>query len=309
MLNGEAIVEEFDEEAQLMTNRKNKNFEIKTLTIIDRIKLLTLPIQSIKTKFKDNDASTIIIIIPEAFRMWWYFGFIIYTLIAIFVQTIWGNIDLNNNPVLNRFGANNICIWYDDPPFNYFAASLWLPLVIVALLYLLFDYYRLYDSYIDHNKLSKLFFTLYSIITCYEVFAVIFFLQITATTPKENIYLHTIPFLFLIIALWTMSFKRFMFYWNIGTFKKYPKSYKYLGAFYIFLLLITCIIKLITTTSNLFGAYLWKKKGLEWTANFSGINDKIFTFMVIIAPIIIYFIFTKSCKTVTIVINRTINMS
>ena len=63
-------------------------------------------------------------IYPEAFRMWFYFGFIIFVAIAMSVSLIFSSeLDIHDNPILNRFGNNNVCIFYDLSPFSLFAIT------------------------------------------------------------------------------------------------------------------------------------------------------------------------------------------
>lgn len=283
--------------------------------VVKRLDVLFRPILFVGSRSSTSytEDTTHLIVRPEAFRMWFYIGFWIYCGIAFLVALIWADIDVNDTPILHRFGANNICIYFDYPPFSHFGATLWVPQVINLLLYNVFDFFRVYDEYQEckvskrtENVITKTFLTIYFVCSCYEAFATIFFLQITATTPFENMYLHSFPFILLIISLWIMSVKHFFYYVKSGFLKKYYHHwFYYLGIVYIAILGITAVIKLCLTGPNLFEAYLWKREGFEWTQPFSAVNDRIYTLAVTVAPILVYFIFAPRLRAVTIKLGRT----
>ena len=94
---------------------------------------------------KTSDRATYLIMVPEAFRIWFYIAFISLILLGIFVTQTFGDIDYNNNPIINNFGANNLCIFFDVPPFTYFGAFLYLFVLQLILIYEVLDIFRVYD--------------------------------------------------------------------------------------------------------------------------------------------------------------------
>ena len=149
----------------------------KTVTCKEKMRLLLCPVRSIKNVHSRNDQSTHIIIGPDAFRIWFYLGFIIFTCIALAVKPL-SELDLNDNPILNRFGVNNICVYFDLPPFAHMSAPLWLPQVFNLLLFEWFDFYRVYDDYYDEeNDIDKCFFKYYTICSILESIFICFFIE------------------------------------------------------------------------------------------------------------------------------------
>lgn len=235
--------------------------------------------------------------------MWFYFGLLIYTMIAIIVTLTWTDLDFNDNPVINRFGNNNICIFFDLAPFSDFGAALWLPQVFTLLAWEWLDHGRVYGDYLA-NKISCKIYCSYTAVTIFESLAICFFTQITATTPFENIYLHTIPWITLTFALWTIAFKRFLYFEKFQFHRNgvlNPQIMSCLGWLYIVLMLITVIIKNSCNIPNLFEAYLWKRDGLEWTATLSSVNDKVYVVLVLFCPMAFYFVFAKDLPSVKMV--------
>lgn len=280
---------------------------VKQMSCCDKLRLLTHPITSREVVMKNGDAETHLTIVPEAFRMLFYFGFIVFSLIAFTVSMLFSELDVNDNPILDRFGANNICIFYDYPPFTYFSSSLWVFNVIMLLLYEYFDLYRVYDAMQDGQGISKTFYNIYRMSTIFECASIIFFIQITATSPFENMYFHAGPFVILLYGLWAMAFKKHIYFNKIGLFEDYPGYVHVLGYVYVFLYLACIITKSCTTVPNLFHAELWKQPGLEWTSPVSAFNDRLYLVMVIICPMIIYFtiIGDSDVQAIKLVVNRT----
>eukprot|EP01084_Bolivina_argentea_P051410 94569_1 len=94
--------------------------------------------------------------------MWFYFGFLLFTFLAVIITINFASdFDINDNPIKDKFGGNNPCVFYDFAPFSRFASTLWFPIVCVCLLYELFDHFRVYDNYKEGN-ISKLFFKIYA---------------------------------------------------------------------------------------------------------------------------------------------------
>ena len=144
----------------------------KNITCCGRMRLICCPVKSFKNKeIEDGDKMLEIVFIPEAFRMWFYLYFILFTLLGAIVTPTFGNLDYNDNPVINRFGTNNACIFFDIPPFSMFGATLWFPAVIILLMYEILDLIRVYDHYIDSDGvvITRCFYIYY---TTYPVFSV-----------------------------------------------------------------------------------------------------------------------------------------
>eukprot|EP01084_Bolivina_argentea_P164335 285703_1 len=279
--------------------------ESQITTCGERLSLLFKPIQSIQTKYVHDDPSTCLIIIPEAFRIWYYVFLLIIIGIGYVLTTIYVDLDPVDNPIYNLYGVNNLCNYLDYAPFTYFAATLWSIDVLFILLYHFCDFFRVYDHYIDHKLISKQFFVIYASLTIFESFAAIWSIQTMATQPEENILVHSIPYFVIMLAWWTMATKKWFYMRKIGIFDNYSKCYSILGWIYVISLFVSVIInQTIGTWVNAFGARLWTKPGWEWTQSLMAINRPIFVFFVLVAPIISYFIFTKDLEPITFMINR-----
>jgi len=275
----------------------------KGLSCCQRTKLLLSPIQSHKQIVDGDNTKTVIRVSPEAFRMLFYIGFVVFTVMAIFTSSTWADIDFDDNVLLDTFGSTNICIFYDFPPFSYFGSTLWLPNVFLIVAYFVLDLFRIHDAFND-GELSSLFCRCYRVVTYFEIFAFCFFLQITATSPTESVIAHTAPFIIVTFAMWTLEFKRLLWFIKTGRVYTYARWYLYTAWIYVVFMFIVIGGKTMLNVPNMFGAQLWTIDGLEWTGTYGAINDKIFIFLTMVCPVIHYFFVAKDVEVVVMTIDR-----
>ena len=71
-----------------------------------RLRLMFVPIKFLGTvKVGDGDEATNVLVRPEAFRMLFYVGFIVYIAIGVIVTMLWAeDFDEDDNPILETFG-------------------------------------------------------------------------------------------------------------------------------------------------------------------------------------------------------------
>jgi len=255
------------------------------------------PIRRWETVYKKcGDAETHCELHPEAFRMLFYIYFIWFVICGYIVTMTWSDFDPEDNPILNRFGINNVCVLFDDPPFSLFASTLWFPAQILLLSFELFDYIRVRDHYLDGDDrypVSKGFFVYYTISTAIESLSVVCFGQVFATSPTEHIYMHTWPFTMLLITLWLMVLKRFLYLMKIRVLPWY-------GFLYVFLLAISTAIMLSLQIPNLYGAKLWETH--PWTNYLAKYNP--WELLSIGGPLVIYAVIGKKLDTVVLTLSR-----
>ena len=278
------------------------------ITVKKRLTWMFVPIKIVSNKKVNgsDDYETKVLVRPEAFRMLFYLLWFFYMASGILVSTYLSDtFDENDNLVRDFFGANNLCIYFDDKPFTYISVALWIPLMICLLLFEFFDAIRIYDSHLDGDHDGKCFHIFYVSVTIYECISIIAFVQIFAVTPYENIYVHTLPYILLIFALWTLALKRYLYFRKSNNIIWQSRTNRIGGAIYLITLLLSAIYKtFIGIIPNLFGAKLWQRDGWEWYPIVSLINERLYTFCVIACPLIIYYKYGYPLRILSFVINR-----
>ena len=219
---------------------------------------------------------TVSLVRPEAFRIIFCCSLcvmlgigIIMSRIAIGATLWWNDFIAEDNPVLRRFGANNICIYFDKPPFTYFSAATWIVLLINVSFYQIRDMFRTHDAYCD-GHISKKFYT---ITTAIET------TKLKYCTPDESMIMHTMPYVFLIDAFFFIAIKIFLYFKVTDITDHYP--IRMLGIMYFVLFLLSAIGKSFII--------------LEWTTDCTVISEQ--SFLVLICP---FFVVNAILETVTI---------
>lgn len=255
-----------------------------------RCSTLFTPIKDIRVDPETRSIS--FIMLPEAFRAWFYIGFWLFTLLAFSVTAGTAQPSLayyqEHNIIRDTWGSNNICIYYDPAPFNYFSAWVWVPILSSMLFYLFLDNMRVYFSYAKDGTVSKKFYVIYTVFSCIHAFAFIWFEQIFAVTPDQSVYGHAIPFVFLQLVLWSIALTHYIYFVKIGTIRQDWISF---GIVYLSIMFVVVIFKVIWDShallSRLTGKALWNV--YNPTANtLVALNDGIFMFFVTVSPLFIY---------------------
>ena len=235
----------------------------------------------------------------DAFRMCHTLYLIFFFALATFVTVQFAATDFDDNPIIDRFGTNSVCVVLDDPPFSLFGSTLWFPATMLLLAFELFHFIQVYDHYHDEDAqypITKGFFKYYRISTALECLSTIFFAQIFATSPTEYIYMHAWPYFgFTFFGVGLIILKRFLYNWKLHVLPWYV-------FVWIVILGINNIIFLIICIANLHGAKLWET--YPWTIPLDDINSRVSMILALFGPPIIYGFFDVELDTVVVTLKR-----
>ena len=163
-------------------------------------------------RHRHDEYQTVSLVLPKAFRIIFYSGFFVMLGIGIIMSRI-------------AIGANNICIYFDEPPCAYFSAAIWVVLINV-LFYQISDMVRTHDAYCD-GHISKKFYRDYKITSGIETTINIYFTQSLTVKPDES----------MIDARFSIAMERFLHFKVTGITDHRPIQMCILGIIYIILLL------------------------------------------------------------------------
>ena len=285
---------------------------IKNKTICERITILLKPF----IDYRNDDASGefSITVVPESLRTYFYIEFWIFCFIGIITThsaSSWNGFSRTSNPILDTFGNNNICIYFDNPPFSYFGAALFVPIILTGVLYLFVDLNRVYFSMKNpkYPNITPLFYKLYKYTTIFITFSMAFFIQVFATQPTQNMAIHWIPFGILQWAMWLMGIQHYLYFLKMDIIRRDSKNY-WCGIVYLIAMGITVVIKFSMDLANLGGAKLWEPQDqYGWVKDLASINDAAFMFTVTICPFFIYLIFVDNLDHVRFAIKSIMSTS
>jgi len=207
------------------------------------------------------------ILIPEAWGLAAYWSIIAFIILAMIVNS--HVVDLEDNLVLNRYGVNSLCVYVDDPPFAYFAATLYFPIGCLFIMFAFTKYWRVYVSFTE-NRISLC--TKNFLLGCcaFEVISAIGFVQSFATTPYENEFLHAMPYVVFSFGLISHGISSLVFFLT----NRHPKSPRWLFRYGVFSIVVLSLI-VFAFLSGVINAYLeddskmWDMHGTfgYWYAN------------------------------------------
>ena len=264
-----------------------------------RCRYLFCPIRRHETiRSGSGDVGLLLEIHPEAIR-WIHNLFILFFFaFSTFVSIMWAGIDFEDNPVINLFGSNSICVMMDDPPFSLFGSTLWWPAVILCLAFEILDYIRIHDHYHDKDAeypLSRGFVMYYRISTAWECLTCIVFAQIFATSPTEYIYMHVWPYFAFLTSWVCIMLKRYLYLRHVRQIPSY-------WGILVFICCILTFIYLLIHVPNLHGARLWES--YPWTTTVVSINKPLMGLTELVIPILLYGYICPNGESVVVTFNR-----
>ncbi|MCJ8325322.1 MAG: hypothetical protein HRU29_15465 [Rhizobiales bacterium] len=130
-----------------------------------------------------------------------YIGAAIHSFVAMVVTggiltLVFSNLDFENNPITNWYGFNNICILFDSAPSTYISPVFWFFVAYLIVRFAVEDTKRLVQM--QHIS-SRLRSASYASNVFLVIVAAAFSLCL-AVAPEDNMYLHTAPFIGLVVA-------------------------------------------------------------------------------------------------------------
>jgi hypothetical protein len=186
---------------------------------------------------------------PENLRIVVYLFFIAIVLVGFLVTRIFSEHAIHHNTLKDLWGYNNICVFFDHAPATYILPTLYSINLLFISLYFVSSWLRC-RSECQANRISKRGFIGYTIITAYEFLSFCFFATVFAVSPDENLILHSVPFINLIIALSTLAAKNYWYHQN--TMDLSPRQ-KRLGQAYVSIHVIVSLVYVFALINGFFG--------------------------------------------------------
>eukprot|EP01084_Bolivina_argentea_P242052 406169_1 len=261
--------------------------------VCERIKLLFTPF----IDYESNDDTWTVTIVPESLRAYFYVEFWIFSLIGVILTKGFSTeFNPDDNIILNTFGNNNICVYYDDPPFSYIAAALFTPILLTGAVYIFVDINRVYFCMKDPSQpqITPRVYSYYKGTSIFIVVSFCYFVQVF-------VYVHWFPFGVLQWALFLLGIQHYIFMLKTKVISKDTNNY-WIGIVYLVSMGIVVLCKFFLDLVNLFGGELWVHWG-EWVKTFAHAIDILFMIIITICPIFIYFVFVTELDHVKFVID------
>lgn len=186
---------------------------------------------------------------PENLRIVVYIYFVGTILVGYFLTKIFAEPFIHHNTLRDLWGYNNICVFFDHAPATYVLPTLYAINLLFISLYFLSSWYRCRSEF-QTGAISRRGFLGYTVITIYEFLSFCFFATVFAVSPDDNLILHAVPFINLIIALSTLATKN---YWYHRKTMYLSSREKVLGAAYVSVHVIVSLVYVFVLINGFFG--------------------------------------------------------
>ena len=160
-------------------------------------------------------SNTRIIYHPETFRLISYCAFWLMVVVGVIVTNTTVDEDLSNSALVQVFGYNNICIYWDYTPAREIAAMVYPIAEYTMLGYIISSYIHVRASY-DEGRVSKRFLLIERILLFVEIlllswFRMVFVIESTVDTMLG----HTLGFSCLQLLLCIIAIKNVLYFYKL----------------------------------------------------------------------------------------------
>lgn len=235
-----------------------------------------------------SDSTDNIVLSIEKLQLLGYSSFWIIVLVGIFLTDIFANIDLDNTLLLEVFGYNNICIYFDFPPSTYILPLLWSVTLVFLLLYLVTNWLQMKKQVKVGNLDQKLYKRLTKL-KIFEAFTLVSFSTIFAVSPEgwnHTLIIHTAPFLLLQVGVVSIAISNTLFGIKSGYWDRIGMTVWFTRVNILYCILFSSIVGLyIPILLNAMGDSLWLDH-IGILKSIAEILDRCFLFFAAIVPIL-----------------------
>ena len=186
---------------------------------------------------------------PETLRVVVYLFFISIVLVGLLVTRTFSEHAIHDNTLKDLWGYNNICVFFDHAPATYILPTLYSINMLFISVYFVSSWLRC-RSECEANVISRRGFIGYTVITIYEFLSFCFFATVFAVSPDENLIMHSVPFINLIVALSTLAAKNYWYHQN--TMNLSPRQ-RVLGKAYVSIHIVLSLIYVVALVNGFFG--------------------------------------------------------
>jgi len=253
----------------------------------------------ITTKRKPSEENDLTFVV-EKIRLVGYAGFWVVVLAGIFLTKTFGNVDLQHTVLMQVFGYNNICVYFDHPPSTYVLPLLWAITFVLLLSYMTAHWLQM-RAEVRAGMLSRRLYLILSNLKLFEAFTMAAFSTSFAVQPDawdRSLYIHTVPFFLLQIGLVSLAMSNTLHGIKSGYWRRLelPAWFEPAAKAYVVIFALVVCFKIPAAINAMAGSPWW-----EQSAGFIGVAhifDLLFLICAAIIPIVkaAYFVWVKGDK-------------
>lgn len=222
----------------------------------------------------------------EKLRLAGYAGFWVVVVTGIVLTRFFSGIDLNDTLLVQVFGYNNICVYFDYPPSNYVLPFLWAITLVLLLTYIAAHWLRM-RAEVQQGTLSQSLYRTLAGLKGFEAFTLVSFSTIFAVSPEghdHTLFIHTAPFFLLQIGMVSLAMSNTLHGMQSGYWRRLGLPTWFMRGAIVYCMVFALIVafKIPVATNAMAGSRWWVQT--ESLGRLAGIVDKGFLICAAIIP-------------------------
>lgn len=148
-----------------------------------------------------------LVLVVEKLRLQGYAAFWVVVGTGIVLTRRFSGLDLSDTLLVQVFGYNNICVYFDYPPANYVLPGLWAIALVLLLMYVAGHWLHM-RAEVQRGTLSVALYRTLSTLKGFEAVTLVLFSIIFAVSPEgrdHTLYIHTAPFFLLQLGMVSLA--------------------------------------------------------------------------------------------------------
>jgi len=249
-------------------------------------------------------------LVVEKLRLMGYGGFWVVVITGIILTRFFSNVDLENSLLVEVFGYNNICVYFDHPPSTYVLPLLWAVTLVMLLTYIVAQWLHMRVE-VQRGTLKSGLYKVLTSLKAFEAFTFISFSTIFAVSPEghdHTLYIHTAPFFLLQFGMVSLAMSNTLHGIKSGYWARLDLPSWFSKAAIVYCLFFAMIVAFkIPVTTNAMADYPWWEKS-DALLNVAGIFDKMFLFCAALVPMAMaaFLLYFRSDKIDVVILKPTI---
>jgi hypothetical protein len=238
-----------------------------------------------KRTLSDSNDLTLVV---EKLRLRAYASFLVVVLVGILLTNLFANIDLNDSLLMQVFGFNNICVYFDYPPSTYVLPFLWAITLVLMLQYMVAHWLQM-SAQVEQGTLNRKLYRILTRMKLFEAFTVVSFSTIFAVSPEgwnHTLFIHTVPFFLLQIGLVSQAISNTLHGTKSGYWRRLglPAWFNRAAITYCILFSIIVFFKILSATNAMAGSPWWHQTDL--LKRVAQDFDRMFFFLAVVVPMV-----------------------
>lgn len=224
--------------------------------------------------------------VVEKVRLYGYAGFWVVVLVGIVLTRAFSGQDLENSLLVQVFGYNNICVYFDYPPSNYILPFLWAITLVLLLSYITAHWLQM-RAEVQEGALSLGLYRTLVGLKVFEAFTLVAFSTIFAVSPEgrdHTLFIHTAPFFLLQLGMVSLAMSNTLHGIKSGYWRRLELPGWFAEAAVVYCLVFAAIVAFkVPVATNAMAEYRWWTQ-TESLERLAGIVDKAFLVCAALIP-------------------------